>query len=251
MSNSKLQTFISRKGYFITFEGIDFSGKSTQAQRLASYLESKGNNVTLTHEFGGTKVGEEIRKLILDPKYNLPGKHKLMLIMAQREAHLQGVIIPALADGQIVICDRYRHSTYAYQHYGQGIDLDTITYLETCLTTHLVPNLTLFLDIYPVDAAHRRAQAEYRRTVPSGYSDTQHHTETDMYEQLALSEDNFLRRVREGYVSMFPQDDDKCLFHGYCKVDARNTPDKIERTIREIVGYKLDRWAEIRAEINR
>ena len=123
------------KGMFITFEGIEGSGKSTQIVKLANYLKSHGNRVVLTREPGGTAIGDQIRKILLDPaNKGLDPAAELLLYAASRAQHLSEVILPALADGSVVLCDRFSDATLAYQGYGRGVDRKMIQDLDRIVT---------------------------------------------------------------------------------------------------------------------
>jgi dTMP kinase len=134
-----------KQGLFITFEGGEGSGKTTQSRLLFDWLKEQGKDVVLTREPGGTKLGEELRKLALDPTIDLNPKTQLMLHIAARIEHVETVILPALAQGQIVICDRYLDSTVAYQHYGHGIDKDLILEIHKKWLHNLMPDKTFLL----------------------------------------------------------------------------------------------------------
>lgn len=131
------------KGLFVVFEGIDFSGKSSQAKRLASKLKEQGFDVVSTWEPGGTKTGALIREAIMDANGELAPKTELMLFAADREQHLKEIIFPALEKGQVVICDRYTWSTCAYQ-LARGNALKDVMFLTQ---VPIEPDLTIFLDI--------------------------------------------------------------------------------------------------------
>jgi len=132
---------------FITLEGVEGSGKSTQAKRLASWLESEvGADVLLTREPGGTAVTQQIRELLADPQAILDSRAELLLFLADRAQHVATVIRPALARGTIVVCDRYIDSTIAYQAYGRGHDLALLETLNAWASTELMPDLTLWID---------------------------------------------------------------------------------------------------------
>ncbi|HPY96832.1 MAG TPA: dTMP kinase [Candidatus Cloacimonadota bacterium] len=144
------------KGFFITFEGIEGCGKSTQAKLLFDYLVENGYNVTLTREPGGTDISEKIRDLLLDCQNSKMNKEtEILLYMASRSQHTGELIIPALEGGSIVICDRYFDSTLAYQGYARGIEISTIKTINSYASFGLVPDLTFFLDI-TIDESFRR-----------------------------------------------------------------------------------------------
>ncbi len=136
--------------YFITLEGVEGAGKTTLQQRLASSIQAKGHEVVTTREPGATKVGQAIRKLVLDQELeSLTPKAELMLFAADRAQHVSEIIAPALNRGAIVICDRYIHSTLAYQGYGRGLDIKHLELLNQQATNGLVPDLVLLLDLDP------------------------------------------------------------------------------------------------------
>ncbi len=152
------------KGLFITFEGIEGSGKSTQVRALKDWLEANQYKVLLTREPGGPRISEEIRKLLLNPEYQemLP-ETELLLYMASRSQHTGEWIIPALNEGKIVICDRYFDSTIAYQGAARKIDLDWIDTLIDYATYSHKPDITFLLDI-PVEVSLSRiAQRSWDR----------------------------------------------------------------------------------------
>ncbi|HOQ80857.1 MAG TPA: dTMP kinase, partial [Candidatus Cloacimonadota bacterium] len=144
------------KGFFITFEGIEGCGKSTQAKLLFDYLVENGYNVTLTREPGGTDISEKIRELLLDCQNSKMNKEtEILLYMASRSQHTGELIIPALESGSIVLCDRYFDSTLAYQGYARGIEISTIKTINSYASFGLIPDLTFFLDI-TIDESFRR-----------------------------------------------------------------------------------------------
>lgn len=135
---------------FITIEGPEGSGKSTQVSLLARYLKNKGYKVLCTREPGGTPVGERIRRILLEPKFfGLDPVCELLLYCAQRAEHTKKVIRKALEEGKIVLCERYIDSTIAYQVYGRGIDEKIVRILNDFCTDKLLPDLTIILDIPP------------------------------------------------------------------------------------------------------
>lgn len=145
------------KGKFITLEGGEASGKSTNIHFIAEYLKSRQIPYVLTHEPGGTPLAEELRKFLLqNHEEKIAPKTELLLMFASRAQHLAEVIIPALESGKWVICSRFTDSTYAYQGYGRGVPLDDIAALEKVVQGSLQPDLTLLLDL-PVEVALERA----------------------------------------------------------------------------------------------
>jgi dTMP kinase len=146
---------------FISFEGIDGAGKSTHIQSLADQFKSQGLNVTLTREPGGTELAEKIRQMVLnDPMDSLT---ESLLVFAARRDHLQKVILPALGQGNVVICDRFTDATFAYQGGGRGFDLSILKQLETWVQTSgdafIEPDLTLWFELNPEIAAQRLVSA--------------------------------------------------------------------------------------------
>lgn len=145
------------KGIFITFEGIDASGKTTQFKRLVNYLKKKGFDVVSFREPGGEKVSEKIRKILLDNKFSLTPETELFLYLASRTQLVFHKIIPALKDKKIVVCDRFSDSTSAYQAYGRRLNLKLIRMLNNFSTKNLRPDLTILVDI-PVKVSLKRAK---------------------------------------------------------------------------------------------
>lgn len=170
-----------KRGVFITLEGGEGAGKSTNATWLADYLRSCGKTVLVTREPGGTEVSEAIREVLLSP--DLPGMHadtELLLMFAARNEHLQSKILPALAQGTWVICDRFTDATYAYQGYGRGISLARIEELECWVQGDMRPDYVILFDL-DVATGMARAQARGR---------------ADRFEQEHAA---FFERIRAGY----------------------------------------------------
>lgn len=173
------------KGSFITFEGIDGSGKTTQLKRLAESLKRAGRDCLLTCEPGGTPLGREIRKAFLETKQEVEPLAELLLFAADRAQHVKHLILPALAAGRIVISDRYADATTAYQGAGRGFDLELIKSVIAIATDGLKPDLTLFFDIDPDSAVDRMAfRGEHKMN------------------RMDLESLDFYRRVREGYLKI-------------------------------------------------
>jgi len=170
---------------FVTLEGIEGCGKSTQAARLAAHLRSRGIDVLLTREPGGTDLTAEIRRLLADPASRLDATAELMLFLADRAQHVATLLRPALDAGTVVVCDRYSDSTMAYQGYGRGHDLAWLEELDHRASHGLKPDLTLWIDC-DVEVGLGRAK---RRAGGPG----------DRFEIEAL---DFHRRVRDGFVAL-------------------------------------------------
>ena len=148
---------MSERGRFVTFEGIDGSGKSTHIDAVAATLRARGVTPVLTREPGGTPLGESLRDLVLNQQ--MTRETETMLMFAARAEHLAKIIRPALAAGQWVLCDRFTDATYAYQAGGRGIDERAVAELEQWVHPDLQPDLTILFDVAPEVAAKRLAQA--------------------------------------------------------------------------------------------
>jgi dTMP kinase len=180
---------IVRRGLFITFEGTEGTGKSTQAALLEEELRSRGETVVLTREPGGTPLGRELRAILLGLSHaDLSAKAELFLYMADRAQHMEKVIAPSLSGGAIVICDRFTDATAAYQGFGRGLEPSTIETLNHAATSGRLPDLTFLLDLQDVSAGLERAM---ERNADEGTSGVE-----DRFEREAL---DFHRRVRDGY----------------------------------------------------
>lgn len=166
------------KGKFITFEGSEGCGKSTQSKLLYEYLKRKGRKVVYLREPGGTAISEKIRKILLDPHSHIAPECEMLLYMAARTQIVNDVIKPALEEGKIVICDRFLDSTLAYQGYGLGMSIAFIREVGNFVTRGITPDLTILLDL-PVnegllkcgrvkDRIERRS-CEYHQAVRKGY----------------------------------------------------------------------------------
>lgn len=143
------------QGKFITIDGTEASGKSTQLTKITEYLNEQGISAYVTREPGGTQIGEFIRNLILSKEYNPDADTELLLIMAARNEHLKKEIIPRLQRGQWIICDRFNDATFAYQGYGRGIPIQRIIQLEQWLSSFTQPDLSILLKL-PLKIAENR-----------------------------------------------------------------------------------------------
>ena len=209
-------------GAFITFEGIEGSGKSTQISRLLQYLTNSGRPATLTREPGGTPIGDQVRKILLDPANKLlDPTAELLLYAASRAQHLREVIRPALDAGRVVLCDRFSDATLAYQGYGRGLSLDTIRELDRIVTAGLRPRLTILFDI---DAATGVGRARGRNTRQGLHGEARFENEELL----------FHNRVRDGYLDLAKQDSGRIRI-----VDAARTPEEIQDDVRRLVDEVL------------
>lgn len=174
---------MTKRGQFITLEGIDGSGKSTQAKLLKEFLESKGIDVVLTREPGGTRVAEKIRQILLDKDhFELVPRAELLLYLASRAQHTDEIIQPALKDGKWVISDRFSDSSVAYQGSARNLGTDAVYDMSLFATDKLIPDLTFFLDI-SVEEASRRM-----------------HYQNKILDRLESEKETFSKLVREGYL---------------------------------------------------
>jgi dTMP kinase len=172
-------------GLFVTLEGIEGSGKSTQVAILAAALRSRGSQVMVTREPGGTRAGEFIRAIFLDSSISLEDTAELLLVLADRAQHVRETLRPALETGQIVISDRYSDSTIAYQGYGRGLDLKLVRELNRLASNGITPDLTIVLDCPPeTGLARTKLRADSAARAP------------DRFEGEKLE---FHRRIRDGF----------------------------------------------------
>jgi len=209
---------------FITFEGPDGSGKTTQFHLLVTWLHKKGYPVISTREPGGTDIGEQIRDVLHNPQNTaMDARTEILLYSASRAQHVAQHIRPALAQGKIVVSDRYADSTLAYQGYGRQLDLETLRQITTFATGGLVPDLTLYLDI----SAQKGLS---RRRLGGG--------EWNRLDAEALE---FHQRVRAGYHELVKQEPDRWVI-----VDAARPIEGIQAEIRATVGEKLEQIKKTR-----
>jgi dTMP kinase len=184
-------------GLFITLEGIDGCGKSTQIEMLADALKEQGLSPLITREPGGTVTGERIRRLLSEAGDRMAARTELLLIIAARAQHIEELIRPALSAGRVVVSDRYTDSSVAFQGYGRGLDLATIHEMNRFATEGLTPDLTILFDLDPAHALTRLN----RRTKTTLMDEP----ESDL-EYLDRQERAFHERVRDGYLEMMRDD---------------------------------------------
>lgn len=203
------------KGRFITFEGIDGSGKSTQLGLLQSALSARGLDIVRTLEPGGTALGRKLREAFLETDEAVTPMAELLLFAADRAQHVNFLIKPAMTDCKIVISDRYADATVAYQGAGRGFDADVIRSVIDLATGGLRPDLTLFYDL-PVDVAIARASNRNGEEAKNNRMDAETH---DFYE-----------RVRSKYLEIAAREPER-----FKVIDATGTPEEIFRKTIEIV----------------
>lgn len=207
-----------RSGFFITFEGPDGSGKSTQIQGLAEYLQGLGQTVLLTREPGGTEIGEKIRDLLHDLRHREMQPRAEILLYSAARAQLVGQRIrPTLESGGTVLCDRYADSTLAYQGYGHGLDLETLRLITSFATQGLRPDLTLLCDLEPALGLNRR-QADG--------------VEWNRLDDYDLA---FHQRVRQGYHELAQADPGR-----WVTLDATLGRQKLQEEVRRVVAERLE-----------
>ncbi len=216
----------NQRGKFITLEGGEGVGKSTQSKRLVGFLEDRGIDVLRTREPGGSDGGEQIRELLVKGK---PGRWtpvaEVFLHSAARADHVTRVIEPALAAGRWVISDRFTDSTLAYQGYGHGLPLDVVTGLNALATGDLKPDLTFILDV-PVDQGLARAGAR----ADEG-QEGEEETREDRYERM---DESFHERLREGYLEIARNEPDRCVV-----IETTQPPDQVARLISDTISNRL------------
>jgi len=182
-----------RQGRFVSFEGIEGCGKTTQIARLSEFLKSRSIAHTVTREPGGTAVGEGIRKILLNSEtIHLTAVSELLLFFASRSQNILEKIKPALDRGEMVICDRFYHASMAYQGYGRGIPLDFITRLTELVCDRFRPEVTILLDIEPA--------------VGLGRARTRNHGRVEDEGRFEAEDLEFYTRVRNGYLDLAKKD---------------------------------------------
>jgi dTMP kinase len=218
---------MSRRGKFITFEGLDGTGKSTQMRKLAAVLREAGHKVIETREPGGTPTAEKIRKVLLDSgTAGLAPLAEMALMFASRAQHIAEVIEPAMASGSIVLCDRFTDSTEAYQGSGRRLGSEPVRELHRVLCGNLQPDLTILMDSDPHASVSRARRRNKRNSKNTGRS----HDE-NRFEQETRA---FFGRVRDGYMVIAKREPGRVV-----TVDARGTPGQTHQKIVEIVRKKL------------
>jgi dTMP kinase len=213
---------VDRPGFFISFEGIEGAGKTTQIALAREALTTMGRPPLLLREPGGTAIGDRIRQLLLDRSHDaMQPMAEFFLFCASRNQLVEAVIRPALAAGQVVVCDRFTDSSLAYQGFARGLPLETLRALNHTATGGLQPDLTLLLDL-PVEEGLARARVRRETT-----------GEDDRFEAEQLE---FHRRVREGFLALARQEPDRIRI-----VAANQDPARVAEEIRTLMEHGLSR----------
>lgn len=205
------------KGRFITFEGGDGSGKSTQLSLLAEWLIEQGRTVVNTREPGGTELGEELREIVLHRRGHVAPKAEALMYAADRAHHIATKVRPAMARGEVVVQDRYLDSSVAYQGVGRDLGAKEVRDISLWATDGLLPDLTILLD---VDVRVGRGRLDVSRT---------------RYDRLEAEEQEFHARVREAYLELARAEPERFLV-----VDANAAVEHIAAVVRERVALLLD-----------
>jgi dTMP kinase len=203
---------------FITFEGSEGSGKSTQIQLLAEFLRERGIKVTTTREPGGTRIGEQVRACLHDvSNKEMTAPAEVLLYSASRSQLVEQIIRPALAKDHVVLSDRYADSTIAYQGFGRNLDLDTLFRITQFATGGLIPDLTLFLDVDIRNGLERRS---------SGGGEMN---------RMDLQAIAFYEKVRDGYLQLASKESERWKI-----IDANRSVNLIQKGVREVVLDRLN-----------
>ncbi|NIQ37409.1 MAG: dTMP kinase [Proteobacteria bacterium] len=211
-------------GYLITFEGIEGSGKTTQARGLEKFLRNKGWQCTVTREPGGCSVGDQIRRILLrSENHELTPLGELFLYEASRAQHVTQVIGPALRKGRVVLCDRFCDATLAYQGYARKLDIKMVVALNRLASQGITPDLTLLFDC-PVEVGLGRASQRIKTKKPAARE--------DRFERESIA---FHQRVREGYLQIARDNPDRIRV-----IDASLRESEVHRAACDIVAAKLE-----------
>ncbi|MCM1339572.1 MAG: dTMP kinase [Muribaculaceae bacterium] len=202
-----------QKGLFITFEGADGCGKTTQLNLLKNYLESKGYEVVLTREPGGKGLGETIREILLNYDGEVSNRCESFLFLADRAQNIDIIVTPAINQGKIVLCDRHTDSSVAYQGYGRGLDIEEIKTLNTLATGGKSPDLTLVFDV-DIETSMTRVGSEKDRMESAGKE--------------------FFNRVRNGYLEIAKQEPNRVKV-----IDSTKSIDNVQQDVIKIVSEIL------------
>lgn len=209
---------------FISFEGIEGSGKTTNIPHAVGFLRDKGHDCVITREPGGTRIGEKIRAILLDPSSKeMDPLTELLLYTADRAQHIKECIVPFLSAGKTVVCDRYYDATVVYQGYARGLDTELILRLHRLLFKNLKPDITLLLDL-PPEVGLSRAWKQ----IDNGARDS---VETRFEKETLL----FHKKVRSGYLEMACLEPERFRI-----IDASKEPDQVRKEIIRTLSEEID-----------
>lgn len=203
-----------QKGLFITFEGIDGCGKTTQLNLLAEYLKYKNLEVVITREPGAKGLGEKIREILLNYDGEVSSNCEAFLFLADRAQHIDTIIKPAIEAGKIVLCDRHTDSTIAYQGYGRGVDLERLKMLNNLATSEFKPDLTFIFDIDVETSLSRVGKAK------------------DRMESAGVE---FFEKVRQGYLEIGKKEPERVKV-----ISSKNTIENIFKQVKEIIEGEVN-----------
>ena len=203
-----------KRGLFITFEGADGCGKTTQLKLLGEYLQNKNRQIIITREPGAKGLGEKIREILLNYDGEVSSVCESFLFLADRAQHIDVIVKPAIEQGKIVLCDRHIDSTVAYQGYGRGLDIERINMLNNIATSNLKPDLTLVFDS-DVETSMKRVGKEKDRMESAGVE--------------------FHNRVREGYLELAKSEPERIKV-----IDATQSIDAIHKQVVDIVNSLIN-----------
>jgi dTMP kinase len=210
---------------FITLEGVEGSGKSTQVKHIREFMIQRGHTVVVTREPGGTDIGRKIRAILLNPESRgMDALTELFLYEADRAEHVRKIVAPALAAGNVVLCDRFCDATVVYQGYARGLDRDAIQCIHRLILGDLSPDLTVLLDL-PPEIGLARAFAQIEKGDRDG--------QESRFEKRAVA---FHRKVRAGYLDLAHREPGR-----FCIIDAAQDSAVVSRDIRTAIERRLER----------
>ena len=202
------------KGKFISFEGIDGCGKTTQIKFLEEYLLKQGYNILVLREPGGTKVGEKVRDILLDKNNFISPVTEMLLYASSRAQLVEEKILPAIEEGKIVLLDRFVDSSYVYQGYARGLGIEKVKVVNEIATMGILPDVTIYIDITPEEAMKRRGKIEADRLERESW--------------------DFHKKVREGYIKLVKEFPKRFVF-----IDGMQELMKVHKDIIDVVKKYL------------
>jgi dTMP kinase len=212
---------------FITFEGVEGCGKTTQIRLLADALSRSGKKILLTREPGGCPISDKIRAILLDAQNSeMTPKAELLLYAAARAQHIDEVIRPALKSGSIVLCDRFTDATIAYQGFGRALDIGLIRQLNETATSGCRPDITVLIDC-PVETGLKRAIAR----IEAGSASDSNHLREERFERESIE---FHQRVRSGYLNLAKESPDRFIL-----IDGAESVDRIAENVFRAVSSRI------------